>query len=48
MADLPKAELERLPTDFFNTSTVEHLHRYTLAAQLCHGRDVLDIASGEG
>lgn len=26
----------------------EHLHRYFLARALCHGKDVLDIASGEG
>jgi O-antigen biosynthesis protein len=27
---------------------LEHLHRYLLASQLCVGKDVLDIASGEG
>jgi len=27
---------------------MEHLHRYIAAMQLCHGKDVLDIASGEG
>ena len=27
---------------------MEHLHRYMLARHLCRGRDVLDIASGEG
>ncbi|MGF6371282.1 glycosyltransferase involved in cell wall biosynthesis [Paraburkholderia sp. RAU6.4a] len=26
----------------------EHLHRYLFAAQFCAGKDVLDIASGEG
>ena len=26
----------------------EHLHRYLFALQLCTGRDVLDLASGEG
>ena len=26
----------------------EHYHRYLFAVQFCHGRDVLDIASGEG
>ena len=26
----------------------EHLHRYSLASQVCRGRDVLDVASGEG
>jgi SAM-dependent methyltransferase len=27
---------------------IEHLHRYLLARDLCHGKDVLDIACGEG
>jgi SAM-dependent methyltransferase len=27
---------------------IEHLHRYFLARQLCHGKHVLDVASGEG
>jgi len=27
---------------------VEHLHRYALARELVHGKDVLDIACGEG
>ncbi len=27
---------------------MEHLHRYFLARQLCHGKSVLDVASGEG
>jgi GT2 family glycosyltransferase/SAM-dependent methyltransferase/glycosyltransferase involved in cell wall biosynthesis/predicted nucleic acid-binding Zn-ribbon protein len=27
---------------------LEHLHRYTLAAPLCCGKDVLDIACGDG
>ncbi|MFC5552827.1 class I SAM-dependent methyltransferase [Methylobacterium iners] len=27
---------------------IEHLHRYFLARQLCRGRDVIDVASGEG
>ena len=26
----------------------EHLHRYLLAAPLCQGRDVLDVACGQG
>jgi ubiquinone/menaquinone biosynthesis C-methylase UbiE len=41
-------ELERLTTDSFNFSSVEHLHRYAVAAELCAGKDVLDVASGEG
>lgn len=28
--------------------TPEHRHRYALAAMLCEGKDVLDVASGEG
>ena len=28
--------------------TFEHLHRYALAMELCRGKTVLDIASGEG
>src|ERR1700693_1804642 len=27
---------------------IEHLHRYLLARDFCHGKDVLDIACGEG
>lgn len=27
---------------------LEHVHRYAWALQFCHGRDVLDIACGEG
>jgi ubiquinone/menaquinone biosynthesis C-methylase UbiE len=41
-------ELERLSPDTFSMSSVEHLHRYALAADICGGKDVLDIASGEG
>jgi ubiquinone/menaquinone biosynthesis C-methylase UbiE len=40
--------MERLLTDRFTLSAVEHLHRYALAADICHGMEVLDIASGEG
>ncbi len=42
------SELERLSPDTFSMSSVEHLHRYALAADICGGKDVLDIASGEG
>ncbi|MFT3825798.1 MAG: class I SAM-dependent methyltransferase [Chitinophagaceae bacterium] len=31
-----------------NFGTIEHLHRYALAMELCKGKKVLDIASGEG
>jgi O-antigen biosynthesis protein len=27
---------------------LEHWHRYLLARELCRGKDVLDLASGEG
>ncbi len=42
------AELERLTTEAFTMSSVEHLHRYAIAADICRGKDALDIASGEG
>ena len=41
-------ELERLSPGTVSMSSVEHLHRYALAAEICGGKDVLDIASGEG
>lgn len=40
--------IERLETDLLNFTTVEHLHRYAIAKELCVGKHVLDIASGEG
>ena len=39
---------ERLLTGEFNDNTIEHLHRYAFALPFCKGKDVLDIASGEG
>jgi 2-polyprenyl-3-methyl-5-hydroxy-6-metoxy-1,4-benzoquinol methylase len=48
MANAPAPQLERLTTDLFTMSSVEHLHRYAIAADLCRGKDALDIASGEG
>ena len=39
---------ERMETFVFNESTIEHLHRYALAADLATGKKVLDIACGEG
>jgi ubiquinone/menaquinone biosynthesis C-methylase UbiE/dsDNA-binding SOS-regulon protein len=39
---------ERLETFVFNENTIEHLHRYVIAAELAAGKTVLDIASGEG
>ncbi len=39
---------ERLVTGVVSENMVEHLHRYGLAIDLCDGKVVLDIASGEG
>jgi SAM-dependent methyltransferase len=39
---------ERLVTGVGGQIESEHLHRYFLARSLCCGKDVLDIASGEG
>lgn len=39
---------ERLVTAVATITMVEHLHRYGLAIDLCDGKAVLDIASGEG
>src|SRR5579863_6555465 len=48
----PKVPLEwtgeRLTTATTGQVEVEHLHRYFVARSLVRGRDVLDIASGEG
>lgn len=40
--------IERLTTDILNENSLEHLHRYAIAADLAHGKVVLDIACGEG
>jgi 2-polyprenyl-3-methyl-5-hydroxy-6-metoxy-1,4-benzoquinol methylase len=52
MSDLSNGTLaptgERLLTEWRNENTAEHLHRYAIALSLCTGRDVLDIACGEG
>lgn len=49
---LPAAALEwtgeRLTTGAGGQVEIEHLHRYMLARDYCRGRDVLDVASGEG
>lgn len=45
--DLPSTG-ERFLTEWKDESAAEHLHRYAIAASLCHNKDVLDIASGEG
>jgi ubiquinone/menaquinone biosynthesis C-methylase UbiE len=39
---------ERLVTSIFNFGAIDHLHRYAIAIELVKGKDVLDIASGEG
>lgn len=39
---------ERLEADVYNVTMFEHLHRYAIAKDICQGKKVLDIASGEG
>jgi SAM-dependent methyltransferase len=39
---------ERLLTTVSGESVTEHLHRYALAQRYCVGKEVLDIACGEG
>jgi len=39
---------ERLETFVLTDATIEHLHRYAIAAELVAGKTVLDIACGEG
>ena len=39
---------ERLVSSISGLIEDEHLHRYLLARELCRGKDVLDVASGEG
>ncbi len=39
---------ERFTTSFGGQTAIEHWHRYLLARELVRGRDVLDIACGEG
>src|SRR5262245_8114591 len=39
---------ERLTSALSGQTEMEHLHRYLLARQLCRGKDVIDVASGEG
>ena len=39
---------ERLTSDLVGETAIEHWHRYLLARDVAHGRDVLDIACGEG
>ena len=46
--DESKSTGERLLTGYFDKHSVEHLHRYAIAAGFSIGKKVLDIASGEG
>jgi GT2 family glycosyltransferase/SAM-dependent methyltransferase len=39
---------ERMTSAAAGQIEIEHFHRYFLARQLCRGKDVLDVASGEG
>lgn len=39
---------ERLLTTVAGESVTEHLHRYAIAQRYCEGKEVLDIACGEG
>jgi len=39
---------ERLTSALSGQTEIEHLHRYLLARRLCRGKDVIDVASGEG
>jgi SAM-dependent methyltransferase len=49
---MPAANLpftgERLTPELTGQAEIEHLHRYFLARHMCRGKDVLDVASGEG
>jgi len=49
---VPEAPLaftgERLTSEHASETEIEHLHRYLLAREWCRGKDVLDVASGEG
>ncbi len=49
VADAPMAfSGERLTGAISGQVEIEHYHRYLLARDFCRGRDVLDVASGEG
>src|SRR5271165_4389425 len=39
---------ERMTSDIEGQIAFEHLHRYCVARDICAGKDVLDVASGEG
>lgn len=48
MTDKDKWTIERLDTNILSASTVEHLHRYSIAQEFSADKKVLDIACGEG
>ena len=50
MSDIPELlpDGERLVTEFQGQIVYEHLHRYAVANMYVEGKDVLDIACGEG
>jgi ubiquinone/menaquinone biosynthesis C-methylase UbiE len=48
MSKQPQWTGERLETFVQNEATTEHLHRYAMAMELAGGKNVLDIACGEG
>jgi SAM-dependent methyltransferase len=39
---------ERMTAEHLVQTQIEHLHRYLMAREWCRGKDVLDVASGEG
>lgn len=39
---------ERIETDVFNETSIEHLHRYAWTTELVKNKKVLDLACGEG
>ena len=57
MGELIRREAAATPLDFsgerLTAATsgqveIEHYHRYFLAREFCRGKDVLDVAAGEG
>lgn len=48
MAHKNKSKGERLEEFVFHEITLEHLHRYAMAIEICKGKTVLDIACGSG
>ncbi len=48
MNDIKNWTGERLETNVFTETSIEHLHRYAIAIELIQHKKVLDIACGEG